>query len=38
LKPVPALDQSVTVIADAKAGKTTLEFEKKATRSRKSKP
>jgi hypothetical protein len=29
LKPVPAADQSVTVIADAKAGKSTLQFEKK---------
>ena len=29
LKPVPAADQSVTVIADAKSGKATLEFEKK---------
>ena len=29
LKPVPAADQTVTVIADAKAGKTTIAFEKK---------
>jgi len=29
LKPVPVADQNVTVIADAKSGKTTLEFEKK---------
>ena len=29
LKPVPATDQNVTVIADAKAGKEKLEFEKK---------
>jgi len=29
LKPVPAADQTVRVIADAKTGKTTLEFEKK---------
>ena len=28
-KPVPATDQSVTIIADAKAGKAKLEFEKK---------
>ena len=28
-KPVPATDQSVSVIVDAKAGKATLEFEKK---------
>ena len=28
-KPVSVSDQSVTVIADSKAGKTTLEFEKK---------
>lgn len=29
LKPVPATGQSVTVIADAKGGKATIEFEKK---------
>ena len=29
MKPVPAADQTVTVIADAKAGKATLAFEKK---------
>jgi len=29
LKPVAAADQSVTIIADAKDGKTKLEFEKK---------
>ena len=29
LKPVPVADQSVTVIADAKSGKATLQFEKK---------
>ena len=29
LKPVPATDQNVTVIADAKAGKEKIEFEKK---------
>ena len=29
MKPVPAADQTVTVIADAKTGKATLEFEKK---------
>jgi hypothetical protein len=29
LKPVPVTTQSVTVIADAKAGKSTIEFEKK---------
>ena len=29
LKPVPVAGQSVTVIADAKGGKTTVEFEKK---------
>ena len=29
LKAVPAADQNVTVIADAKTGKTKLEFEKK---------
>ena len=29
LKPVPVADQTVTVIADAKGGKTTLAFEKK---------
>jgi hypothetical protein len=29
LKAVPATDQKVTVVADAKAGKATLEFEKK---------
>lgn len=29
LKPVPAADQTVTVIADAKAGKTTIALEKK---------
>lgn len=29
LKPVPAAEQSVTVIADAKDGKAKLEFEKK---------
>ena len=29
LKPVPAADQSVTVVADAKDGKAKLEFEKK---------
>jgi hypothetical protein len=29
LKPVPASAQSVTVIADAKGGKQTIEFEKK---------
>ena len=29
MKPVPAAEQSVTVIADAKGGKTKLEFEKK---------
>jgi hypothetical protein len=29
LKPVPVSTQSVTVIADAKAGKATVEFEKK---------
>ena len=29
MKPVPATDQTVTVIADAKTGKATLEFEKK---------
>ncbi len=28
LKPVPAADQNVTVIADAKSGKATLAFEK----------
>ena len=28
-KPIPAADQSVTVIADGKEGKTSLEFEKK---------
>jgi len=29
LKPVPVADQSATVIADAKGGKATVEFEKK---------
>lgn len=29
LKPIPATGQSVAVIADAKGGKTTVEFEKK---------
>ena len=29
MKPVPATDQNVTVIADAKTGKEKLEFEKK---------
>jgi hypothetical protein len=29
LKPVPATTQTVTVIAEAKSGKTTLQFEKK---------
>ena len=29
LKPVPVSTQSITVIADAKAGKATVEFEKK---------
>ena len=29
MKPVPATDQNVTVIADAKSGKARLEFEKK---------
>ena len=29
MKPVPAADQTVTVIADVKSGKTTLTFEKK---------
>src|SRR5207244_3756863 len=29
LKPVPAADQGVTVIADAKGGKQKIEFEKK---------
>ncbi|MFN7140206.1 MAG: hypothetical protein ACK4UN_12800, partial [Limisphaerales bacterium] len=29
LKPVPAKDQAVTVIADAKGGKKSVEFEKK---------
>ena len=29
MKPVPAADQTVTVIADAKTGRATLEFEKK---------
>lgn len=29
MKPVPAADQSVTVIADAKTGKEKMEFEKK---------
>jgi hypothetical protein len=29
LKPVPAADQKVTVIAEAKSGKATVEFEKK---------
>ena len=29
MKPVPVADQAVTVIADAKEGKTKLEFEKK---------
>lgn len=29
LKPVPAADQSVSVVADAKGGKTKLDFEKK---------
>ncbi len=29
MKPVPAAEQTVTVIADAKSGKTTLTFEKK---------
>ena len=29
LKPVPATDQNVTVIADAKDGKARIEFEKK---------
>jgi hypothetical protein len=29
LKPVAATTQAVTVVADAKSGKTTLEFEKK---------
>jgi hypothetical protein len=29
MKPVPAADQNVTVIADAKDGKTKIEFEKK---------
>jgi len=28
-KPIPAADQSVTLIADARDGKTSLEFEKK---------
>src|SRR5262245_56754040 len=31
MKPVPAAEQNVTVIADAKSGKATLEFEKKGT-------
>ena len=29
MKPIPAADQSITVIADAKAGKEKIEFEKK---------
>ena len=29
MKPVPAADQTVTVLADVKSGKTTLTFEKK---------
>lgn len=29
LKPVPAADQTVSVVADAKGGKSKLEFEKK---------